>query len=468
AVTAYRELAATNPAFLPELAGALNNLGTRHSEVGRQSDALAATEEAVTLYRELAATNPAFVPNLAGALNNLGNRYSEVGRQLDALAPIEEAVTAYRQLAATNPAFLPDLASALNNLGNRYSEAGRPAEQEAIWSAVLADASPPDMAYLLLTRTASADAGISEAVDWLTTTLRQAPADRAMLGALHDQARRHRRPDPDRFDRAWTASAGDLPTWLTLDPGLLATAQEWINTASYQDERDFLAAHPELLAPAADGAVTDALLTVNDHAAQRYVALRNLARTDGVAAAYGPLLLNFLAVEFAAADPATQATMLTEHEELLTDGARDALAVLARQDTTGAADRADAILALAQVGAAEPALDALIYPEKFTDLMASIAESPDPAALDATAFLARTSAETDAAAAAADFYAAVASTLADDLDEAADILTTARRLAPEQTAAWINRLANIGRRHPAALNLISVLTTADEQPGAPG
>ncbi|WP_430500773.1 tetratricopeptide repeat protein [Micromonospora trifolii] len=468
AVTTYGELAATNPAFLPALAGALNNLGNRYNEVGRRPDAVAPTEEAVTAYRELAATNPAFLPDLAGALNNLGIRYSEIGRRPDAVAPTEEAVTTYRELAATNPAFLPDLASALNNLGNRYSEAGRPTEQEAIWRAVLADAPPPDIAYLLFIRIAAAEAGDSGALDWFAMALRQTPADRALLGALHDQARRHRRPDPDRFDRAWIASVGDLPEWLTLDPDLLVTAQQWISTADYQYERDFLAAHPELLAPAADSAVTDALLTVNDQAAQRYLTLRNIARTNGVATAYAPLLLTILAAEFAAADPLTQTTMLTEHnEELLTDSAREALAALAQRDTSGTADRADAVLALAQVGAAEPALNALIHPEKFTDLMAAIAESPDPTALDATAFLARTSAQTDVAAATADFYTAVASALADDVDEATDVLTTARRLAPEQTAAWINRLATIGRRHPAALNLISVLTIPDEQPGAP-
>ncbi|WP_410821031.1 tetratricopeptide repeat protein [Micromonospora sp. 050-3] len=469
AVTAYRDLAATNSAFLPDLAGALNNLGNHYSEVGRRYEAVPPTEEAVTLRRELAATNPAFLPDLAAALNNLGNRYSEVGRRYDAVAPAEEAVTFYRELAATSPTFLPNLASALNNLGNRYSEVGRSAEQEAIWFAVLADASPPDIAYLLFTRVATADAGTPKVVEWVVTALRHEPADRVLLRALRDQARRLRRPDPDRFERAWTEIAGDLPDWLTLDPALLAVAQAWINTTSYQDERDYLATHPELLAPAVDTAVTEALLTVSDQEALRYLTLRRIARTDGVTAAYAPLLLSILAAEFAAADPLTQTTMLAEHnEELLTDGAREALAALAQRDTSGTADRADAILALAQIGAAEPALDALIHPEKFTDLMAAIAESPDPAALDATAFLARTSAQTDAAAATADFYTAVASALADDVDEATHVLTAARRLAPEQTAAWINRLAAIGRRHPAALHLISVLTIPDEQPGAQG
>jgi tetratricopeptide (TPR) repeat protein len=46
--------------------------------VGRRAEAVAPTEEAVNLYRELAATNPAYLPDLASALNNLGVHYSEV------------------------------------------------------------------------------------------------------------------------------------------------------------------------------------------------------------------------------------------------------------------------------------------------------------------------------------------------------------------------------------------------------
>src|SRR6266508_2286832 len=70
----------------------------------------------------------AFLPGLALALNNLGSRYSEGGRSQEAVAPATKAVGLYRQLAAANPAFLPDLARTLGNLGNRYSEVGRPHE----------------------------------------------------------------------------------------------------------------------------------------------------------------------------------------------------------------------------------------------------------------------------------------------------------------------------------------------------
>ncbi|MDX3559250.1 tetratricopeptide repeat protein, partial [Streptomyces europaeiscabiei] len=60
-----------------------NNLGVRYSEVGRRVDAVAPVEEAAGLYRALVEGNPAFVPDLAMALNNLGAFYSEVSRKAE-------------------------------------------------------------------------------------------------------------------------------------------------------------------------------------------------------------------------------------------------------------------------------------------------------------------------------------------------------------------------------------------------
>jgi len=125
AVGICRELSQSNPAFLPNLAGALNNLGIRCSELDRREEALQPAEEAVGICRELSQSNPAFLPDLAGALNNLGAHYSNLGRREEALLPTEEAVGIYRELSQNNPAFLPDLAGALNNLGIRYSNLGR-------------------------------------------------------------------------------------------------------------------------------------------------------------------------------------------------------------------------------------------------------------------------------------------------------------------------------------------------------
>ena len=69
------------PAVHPFRAGALNNLGIYLSKLGQRSEALPPTLEAVKTFRELSKTNPAFLPDLAMALNNLGNCYSnQIGR----------------------------------------------------------------------------------------------------------------------------------------------------------------------------------------------------------------------------------------------------------------------------------------------------------------------------------------------------------------------------------------------------
>jgi tetratricopeptide (TPR) repeat protein len=120
-----RELSQSNPAFLPDLASALNKLGNRYSELGQRKEALQPTEEAVRIQQELSQSNPALLQDLASTLNNLGVHYSNLGRREEALKPAEEAGGIYRELSQTNPAFLPDLAQALNNLGTHYSNLGR-------------------------------------------------------------------------------------------------------------------------------------------------------------------------------------------------------------------------------------------------------------------------------------------------------------------------------------------------------
>ena len=95
------------------------------------------------------------MPDLAGALTNLGVCYREVGRRQDAVAPTEEAAATYRTLAADNPAFLPDLAGALTNLGVFYSEVGREAEIDAAWEKALAALSTEDRQALQTLRTSN-------------------------------------------------------------------------------------------------------------------------------------------------------------------------------------------------------------------------------------------------------------------------------------------------------------------------
>jgi hypothetical protein len=130
-----RSLAAANPAaYLPDLAGPLNNLGILYSATQRLADAEQAFVEARDTYQKLAAANPAvYLPYLATTLNNLGVLYRATQRLADAEQAFVEARDIRRKLAAANPAaYLPDLAETLNNLGIFLSDSGRTGEAEQV------------------------------------------------------------------------------------------------------------------------------------------------------------------------------------------------------------------------------------------------------------------------------------------------------------------------------------------------
>ena len=120
-----------NPAYLPNLAAALNNLGIRYSEVGRPQRRDAPDRGS----RHPAPGsrpqhNPAYLPDLAGALNNLGTRYSEVGRRARRDRPDRGSRHPVPGAGRSRtPPTCPTSAMALNNLGNRYSEVGRRARR---------------------------------------------------------------------------------------------------------------------------------------------------------------------------------------------------------------------------------------------------------------------------------------------------------------------------------------------------
>jgi hypothetical protein len=162
AVAIRRTLAQARPdAFLPDLALSLNNLSGCLADLGRREAALAASEGAVAIRRTLAQARPdAFLPDLAASLNTLSNRLSALGRREAALAASEEAVAHYRTLAQARPdAFLPDLAGSLNNQSNRLSDLGRreaalaAIEEAVVHYRTLAQARPdaflPDLAMAL-------------------------------------------------------------------------------------------------------------------------------------------------------------------------------------------------------------------------------------------------------------------------------------------------------------------------------
>jgi tetratricopeptide (TPR) repeat protein len=126
AVKIRRALAAARPdAFLPDLAGSLNNQSNLLRDVGRREDALTAIEEAVKIRRALAAARPdALLPDLAASLNNQSILLRDVGRREDALTAIEEAVNIFGDLGARHPIYREAHAQSLASKRSLLTELG--------------------------------------------------------------------------------------------------------------------------------------------------------------------------------------------------------------------------------------------------------------------------------------------------------------------------------------------------------
>jgi tetratricopeptide (TPR) repeat protein len=120
ALKTYREAAQKDPdSYLPDVALALNYLGTLNREQNRREEAMKQFEEALKIYREAAQRDAeAYQPYVALALNNLGTLNSEQNRTEEASAQYEEALEIYREAAQRDAdAYQPCVALVLNNLG---------------------------------------------------------------------------------------------------------------------------------------------------------------------------------------------------------------------------------------------------------------------------------------------------------------------------------------------------------------
>ena len=431
AVAIRRELARHDPAFRGDLAGALSNLGVRFNQVGRRGEAVAPTEEAVGLYRGLARDNPAFRGDLAMSLSNLGVRYSEVGRRGEAVAPAEEAVGVYRELARDNPAFRDDLAMSLNNLTDRYRDLDQAHLATAAWDQTmdsLAD-QPAAQATLLIRRRRPDDERHDTTAD-LATAIRLVPGDQPRLRFEAHQACRSRRAnDLPAFDRTWQAIAGPPPGWLTLDPAVLDLAVAWLDTPSWTASKHHLTDQQAALLSEAGLLALDelALAVPDDPQLPFHRDLLARCRTEGLDAAYRPLLASELLDAWLAADDL--AGFFSEHQAALLGD--DVQAAISARTDEPAVMLVAAILELAHAGERQLVFRLLDEPALRTDTLVSARRQGNSERLRPVATIALAVAETDPEAAVALTHLAIASALASELDAAAEALQQARRLAPD-------------------------------------
>ncbi|MDK2373260.1 MAG: tetratricopeptide repeat protein, partial [Candidatus Korarchaeota archaeon] len=116
----YRELAARDGRFLPDLAMTLNNLGAALADKGRLDEAIERYGEALEIRRELAARDGRFLPDLAGTLNNLGNALARKGRLDEAIERYGEALeilSSAKSMVHVPPVIYLKIAFGLRNLG---------------------------------------------------------------------------------------------------------------------------------------------------------------------------------------------------------------------------------------------------------------------------------------------------------------------------------------------------------------
>jgi tetratricopeptide (TPR) repeat protein len=415
----------------------------------------------------LAADNPAYLPDLAMALNNLGNHYSELGRHHDALPPTEEATDTYRDLAVHNPAYLPNLAGALNNLCNQRRLLRSETEFEATWNACIQALDPIGGIHLRVRRSGAAAAGDVNAARWLSTAMNEAGREgAAMLRAIHTEARRHRAANQEGFERAWIdAGQPELPPWLVVDLNLLEVAESWLSTETYTAERDWLSNHPELLDPDSDAAVEEALLNVDMTAADRYREMRDAAQASGVENAYRPTLTRALVATFVNADPGDKRTLLAERaDELLSDDVAVLLAEAENDDITVKVARC--LIDLSRSDHHLPVLDAMELPVSFADVLADLATGADMSPLVNAAMIGALTTYDVGRAASARFYLAIAATRSGDVETATEFVEEATKFDAGQLTPWINEVARISAHHPDCLQLIPILTAVNSTQGA--
>ncbi|GAA3934406.1 hypothetical protein [Actinoplanes auranticolor] len=502
AVELLRALVATQPGRRTTLAAALGNLAVAQREAGLLGDAAVSLEEAVGVRRRLA-RGQAGLRSLAAALDRLTILHLEgLGRPAEAIDIATEAVERHRELGpagAVAPALIrlawaclqadrpgpaltavgevmdlsPDqavLAQALvvaaqAHLGLDETDAAATALErsidlgtedmaevltvyesipsararvEELWARLITQ----DPVRTLLSRSVAARTADPRAAGWLATVAGQPGLDRADIALLHEQARRHRAPDPRAFDSGW---GGPVPDWLVVDVDLLAAAAEWVAV----DSGDYLAAHPGLLAAEADLAVREALLALTPEEAQEMADLRAAAAAGGIAAAYRGRRGRELADRFVAAGPAGQQALIrTERADLLAPVCRE---LVRARDTLGAA-----VLDLAERDAHGPVLAALDRPDREAALMGLLATAEDDLTIGPTAEVLAAVATTGGERLTADFYRAAGRVVVGLPPDVGHL--TGR---PGPVGDLLRAGAALARRHPAVLTVMLALTGDD-------
>lgn len=303
----YRLFKGTPEVYLPELAVVVHQLATKLVELGQHEIALAPARQAVSIYRLLTAANATtYLPFLAMVLNDYAVYLAAIGQCESALAPGAEAVDAFHVLTETDPvACLPHLVTALNNLAGHLAGLDRISDGVDVYTTSIdAFAESPDVRDALIieragfhVRHGDAPTGFGELAALLGSEEVDTPD--ALVLAARKALRGHRHPNALDVDRAWwTVNRTEPPDWLSLTQEQINVVVEWITAPTWRQSKSYLEVHEEeLLADSAFVALEELLLLVGPRAERHLDLLDEVMATD-VDAAYRPLLLEDLVMDW--------------------------------------------------------------------------------------------------------------------------------------------------------------------------
>lgn len=336
-VAALRGLAAADPdSYLPGLAVALNDFAAYLLTAGDHEAALIATGHAVETYRALVDADPGvYLPGLAAVLSSLAAQHGAMSRHEVALVSAREAVDIHLRLTETSPeVYFTHLVTSLKNLTCHLAALDRLSVAVDIYTGcVEVFASSPACRDALIIERAGfhlnhgdASIGLRELVTLLTLDDGRTPD--AIVLAARNVLRGHRLRDYAAVNRVWrVVTRTDPPDWLALTAAQISLVTEWILISGWAASRDFCAAHAEELLDRSTDVVLGELALVEPVRVELHRQLLAEVRERGLAAAYRPLLLRDLLMEWIKlVDWQDSASFALEHAaDLLTLEAESAL-----------------------------------------------------------------------------------------------------------------------------------------------
>ncbi|MFF3972791.1 tetratricopeptide repeat protein [Streptomyces rubiginosohelvolus] len=335
AVALYRELAAQRPeAFGAGLAAALGTLAGSPPVTGGPEETLSPAREAVELLRD---RGDVFLPELARALQTLGTHLERNGDAEGAVEAFREAVALHRSLALETPGSTPGappppvsaLVAALDALTGALLRTGEHAAaieefDESVKEFAQADPATArrlaveQSAFLLRCPDPWPATGVGELVNRLDDEAEGAGGPDAVTVRARQALRGH--GDTAAVHTAWEEETfTPVPDWLALSRETLDLVSAWMFAPNWPRSRDFWSRNAEVLGSAQAAVALEELALLHPRGARRHALLREAVLVHGVTAAYDPLILQEqLAQWLECADWKESRAYLEEHPRLLT------------------------------------------------------------------------------------------------------------------------------------------------------